>query len=85
MDVELSETSFTAGSADDSPPADAQQRLAMEAERSGVLCAGRRRVLVVAPSWAEATAVSSSSASVLRMVSCMPALQLNAKHSSYQL
>ena len=54
----------------------------MEAERSGVLCAGRRRVLVVAPSWAEATAVSSS-ASVLRMVSCMPALQLNAKHSSY--
>ena len=50
----------------------------MEAERSGVLCAGRRRVLVVAPSWAEATAVSSS-ASVLRMVSCMPALQLNAK------
>ena len=47
----------------------------MEAELWAVgcgLCAGRRRVLVVAPSWPEATAVRSS-ASVLRMVSCIAA------------
>ena len=46
----------------------------MEAELCAVgcgLCAGRRRVLVVAPSWPEATAVRSS-ASALRMVSCIP-------------
>ena len=46
---------------------------AMEAELCAVgcvLCAGRRRVLVVAPSWPEATAVRSS-ASALRMASCI--------------
>ena len=50
LDVELSETSFTAGSA---PVMIASTCAAMEAELCAVgcvLCAGRRRVLVVAPS-----------------------------------